>query len=110
MHTYTPPAAVVCEYTGTLLSAAEVRTKILGGDSYPVPVLCMELELDNTVHTHAHIEQNFAPGCHSQCEAAARRYKKGDHVTVHASLVDHRLVLPNVHHIQVTHQSTPALF
>lgn len=102
MHTHAQPVnTTVCEYTGVLQHPAEVRTKVVGSEGYSVPVLCMDLVLDNTVHTHTRVEQNFPAGCHSQCEAAARRYKKGDRITVHAPLADLRLVLPNASQIDV---------
>ena len=100
----------VLALTGTLLHTAQVRTKVLDGEGHAVPVLCMDLELDNALHTHVHSEQPFPADQHTQCEAIARQYKKGTRITVQAPLVGARLVLPNVTHIQVTPEPTTDLF
>ena len=111
MHTHTHPASTaLCEYTGTLLHTAQVRTKVLDGEGHAVPVLCMHLQLDNQHHNHVHVEQPFPLGQHSECEAAARRYKKDTRVTVQAPLVGAHLVLPNVTHIHIVPDPTTQLF
>jgi hypothetical protein len=96
------------EYTGTLLRAAEARTAILDGDGSTVPVLCMEVELDNAMHTHLQVEQPFPAGQFSQCQAAAHRLKRHMRVTVQAPLVGMRLVARNATHIHVHPQEQPA--
>ena len=114
MHTHTHPATTaLCEYTGTLLHNAEVRTKVLGSEGYAVPVLCCDLQLDNGTHNTVHSEQPYPAGCHSQCEAAAKRLKKGDRITVQAPLASHRLVLTNATHVRPPSEPvspTPDLF
>lgn len=102
MHTsaHIPPTAVA-EYTGTLLHSAEARTKVLDGEGHAVPVLCMDVELDNQLHTHLHSEQPYPAGHHAQCLAAAKALKKGTRVTVHAPLIGMRLVAANTTHIQI---------
>lgn len=109
MHTYVH-TATVCEYTGTLLHTAEVRTKVLAGDGQAVPVLCMDLQLDNPYTTLVHSEQPYPAGCHSLCEAAAKKLKKGMRITVQAPLAGARLVLPNVSAIQVIPEPSNDLF
>ncbi len=89
------------EYSGLLLHNAEARTVQLDYEGHCVPALCMDLELDNAVHTHMHVQQLFPIGHERQCSAAAHRFKKGMHVTVQAPLVDMRLVARNASHIHV---------
>ncbi|EYC52899.1 hypothetical protein AZ34_12015 [Hylemonella gracilis str. Niagara R] len=88
---------ITLEYSGTLLHAAEARTKQLDAEGHIAPVLCMEVELDNGMHTHMHVEQFFPLGQEEQCRAAARRHKKGERVTVQAPLVSTRLVVTASH-------------
>jgi hypothetical protein len=100
MHTSAhPPGSTLAEYTGTLLHSAQVRAAVLDGDGHSVPVLCLDVELDNALHTLMHVEQPFPPGHHAQAQAAAHRYKKGTRVTVQAPLVGLRLVAANASHI-----------
>lgn len=91
MHTSAQPAGMVMEYTGTLLKQAEARTKMIDGEGHSVPVLCMEIELDNALHTPMRIEQPFAADAAKQAHAAAHRLKKGMRVSVQAPLVSVRL-------------------
>lgn len=101
MHTSAHPAGPVMEYTGTLLRQAEARTKPLDSEGHSVPVLCMEIELDNALHTPMRIEQPFPADAAKQAHAAAHRLKKGMRVTVQAPLVGVRLVATNASHIHV---------
>lgn len=89
------------EYTGVLLHAAEARSGMADTQGHIVPVLCLDIELDNAHHTHLHVEQPFPAGHHTQAEAAAHRLKKGMRVTVQAPLVGMRLVARNAAHIHV---------
>lgn len=75
------------EYTGTLLHAGEARTKVLDGEGHAVPVLCLDVELDNALRTPMHIEQFFPLGHHAQAHAAAQRFSKGQRVTFSVPLV-----------------------
>lgn len=98
------PVCAVGEYTGTLLHGAEARTTSLDSDGHTVPVLCLDLELDNALRTHMHIEQPFPVGQHTQAHAAARKLTKGMRVTVQAPLLGLRLVAINTTHIHLHHQ------
>lgn len=100
-------AAAQAEYTGTLLHKAEARTAMLDHDGHAVPVLCLDIELDNTLHTHMRVEQPFPLGHHAQAQAAAHRLVKGTRVTVQAPLIGLRLVVSNTSHIHTHHQPTP---
>lgn len=104
MHTSAHPSQTtpqLMEYSGTLTDHAQARAKTLDHDGTTVPVLCMDIELDNALHTPMHVEQPFAVNAMAQAKAAAHRLKKGMRVTVQAPLVGHRLVACNVAHIHV---------
>lgn len=88
------------EFTGTLVHAAEARMRLLDGDQ-SVPVLCMDIELDNSLRNLLHVEQPFPPHQFKQAEAAAHRFKKGMRVTVQAPPLDLRLVARNTAHIHI---------
>lgn len=98
------------QWSGTLLHAAEARTLILDGDSHAVPVLCIDIELDNALHNVMHIEQPFPANHFKEAEAAARRLKKGMHVTVDVPPLDLRFTARNVSHIHVIPEPATDLF
>jgi hypothetical protein len=102
VHASAHPANLpLMEYSGILIHAAEARMRLLDGQSTAVPVICMDIELDNSLHNVMHVEQPFPPDHHKQAHAAAHRLKKGTHVTVQAPLLDLRLVARNAAHIHV---------
>ena len=106
MHTPAPTRLFpdpLLEWTGTLLHCAEARSKQLDAEGHVVPVLCLDLVLDNPLHNHLHVEQPFEVGAHAQCAAAAHRLLKGMRVTVQAPSVDLRIVAANTQHIHVVH-------
>ena len=92
---------MMLEYSGTLIHGAEARTRMLDGHDTAVPVLCMDIELDNSLRNRMHVEQPFPVDHYTQASAAARRLKKGMHITVHAPPMDLQLVARNVSHIAV---------
>lgn len=89
------------EFTGILLARATARVRVLDGDVNTVPVLCFDVEIEAPSRPHAHVEQPFPAGQMAQCEAAARRMRKGARVTFQAPLVGIRLVATNVSHVHV---------
>lgn len=108
MHTSAPqPSAPVLEYSGTLLHGAEARSRVPDGGTQAVPVLCLDIVLDNTLHNLMHVEQPFPPDHFKQAAAAAHRLKKGMRVTVQAPLPDLRLVARNATHIHVIKPTNP---
>jgi len=110
MHTSAHPTqdSATLAYSGTLIHAAQVRIRVLDGDMHIVPVLCMDIALDNALRTHMHVEQPYPATHHAQAAAAAHRLKKNMHVTVHAPLIDVRLQACNVSHIEVIPEPEPA--
>lgn len=88
------------EYTGTLAENAQARigTSTEGGF---VPMLCLELVLDNQYATRLHVEQPFPINQYEAARMAASRLKKGMRVTVEAPLVGLRLMARNATHVHL---------
>lgn len=94
-------APIELALTGTLTHDAEVRNRVIDGEGHMVPVICMDLKLDNAHHSQLHSEQPFPVGQHKQAHAAAQRLKKDTRVTIQAPLVGVRLVAANTTHVHV---------
>lgn len=94
-------ALPLAEYTGTLTHQAEARMRAPDAAGHQMPVLCLDIELDNAAHTPMHIEQPFDHGSIEQARAAAHRLKKGTRITVQAPLGGLRLIAANAAHIHV---------
>ena len=107
-HTHTTPQLL--QWSGTLIHAAEARTRLLDGHSTAVPVLCLDIELDNALHNVMHVEQPFPVNQHKEAEAAARRLKKGMHITVDVPPLDLRFTARNVSQIHIIPEPTNDLF
>jgi hypothetical protein len=93
--------AAVYTYTGTLLRQAESRAAICDRQGRAVPVVCFDMELDNPLKTHMHIQQPFAPGNFAGAQAAAHRLKKGTRVTVQHPSETVRIVGTAATHVHV---------
>lgn len=91
-------AQLEMEYTGVLIQPGELRMSPnhVGAS---VPTLCLFLELENPTHNTLQVYQPFGADEYAQCEAAARRHKKGMRVTVQAPLVGLVLVARNATHV-----------
>lgn len=94
-------AIALMEYTGTLIHAAQARTQVLDADGHTIPVLCLDIALDNPLHNLMHVEQPFPFDHYAQAMAAAHRLKKGMRVTVQAPPIDLRLIARNTAHIHI---------
>lgn len=87
--------------TGTLARNAEVRTKPIGHEGNPAPVLCMDIvHVGPTAHT-VHAEQVYPEPQRKQAETMAAQLRKGMRVTVHCPMAQARIALPAVTHIQI---------
>ncbi len=93
--------------SGYILQKPEVRNRPIDSEGHVVPVLCIELESDSPTRLPIHIEQPFPVDHHAQCEAAARRYRKGQHITIQAPALGLRLVVNNVEHIHADPKENP---
>jgi hypothetical protein len=73
------------------VSNAHAAFEALDGEGHTVPVIVLDVESDQR-HAHAAAHQAGLPTrAHGQAEAAARRYRKGQRVTVQASALSVRL-------------------
>ena len=106
-HSHSSPQLL--QWSGTLIHAAQARTAVLDGE-HTVPVLCMDIELDNPLRNIMHVEQPFPADQFKQAESAARRLKKGMHVTVDAPPLDLRFTARNVTHIHIIPEPATDLF
>lgn len=95
------PTRALLEYTGTLIKAAEARTRPADLEGHVVPVIHCEIELHNAQRTHLVAEQPFPANHQAQAAAAAKRLKKGTQITIQAALEDIRLFAANTAHIHV---------
>jgi hypothetical protein len=83
-------------FSGRLTRNAEAAHKIIDG-LHDVPILIMDLESDTGMHMPLHVEQPFPIGAMDQAKAAARRYRKGQHVTVQAPALSIRVAVTATH-------------
>lgn len=86
---------IATQYSGRLLRAPEVRTKVIDHEGHTVPVLCMDIESDSPARLPIHVEQPYPADQHDQAQAMARRMSKGMQVTVIAPIVGVRLMVCN---------------
>jgi hypothetical protein len=98
-------AGPVRAFSGQLLHHAEVRTA-LDEAGRTVPCIQFELASDGPAHLPIRVQQLFPHGNTFAAEAAARRYRKGAHVTVQASVLGLRLTIPAAHHIHLDQEAT----
>lgn len=85
------------EFRGVLAHHGEARFKQLAGGGPSVPVLILDIESDSGMHMPLHVEQPFPPGHMAEAQAAARRYRKGQRVTVQASARSIRMAVTATH-------------
>lgn len=95
--------ALSATFTGRLTAPGQARVRPIGVDGLSMPVLCLELVNEST-GTPIHIEQPFPAGAMPQCQAAARRFKPGQHVTVQAPVHTLRLHVGAAEHIHINHE------
>jgi hypothetical protein len=97
-----------CDLTmsGVLLQDGEARQRRLDIGGHAVPVLCLLVETESVSRGHALVEQPFPEGHGLQCEAAARRYKKGMRVSFEAPTVGIQLLVRNARHVHLLHEES----
>ena len=96
----TEPTPVI-EIQGVLTHAAEVRTKVVGDDQHPVPVLCMDIRPLSGARRSIHAEQVFTESTRGLAEAKARDLKRGARVTFKTCLTGMRITFPHVRQIAI---------
>lgn len=89
------------QLSGTLLRAAQARSAMCDSAGHVVPVLCLDVALDNAMRNRIHVEQPFPAGEHAACEAAARHYKAGMQITFTAPLASIALITRQASHIHI---------
>lgn len=96
-------AEITCdlEMTGVLLHHAEARMRQIDREGHLVPCLCLEVETESITRGRVVVEQPFPAKSIEQCEAAARRLKRGMRVTFTAPTVGIVLLARNVSHVHV---------
>jgi len=88
--------AVMLAITGELITDAEVRTKVVGLDQHPLPVLVLELRPLSGLHRIVRAEQVYTEPARKAAERLAATLKKGARVTVTTPLDDMRTYFPHV--------------
>lgn len=88
--------AVMLAITGELITDAEVRTKVVGLDQHPLPVLVLELRPLSGLHRVVRAEQVYTEPARKAAERLAATLKKGARVTVTTPLDDMRTYFPHV--------------
>lgn len=74
-------ASVILELQGRLINDAHAAQKQVDADGRFAPVLCFEVVALDGLHLPCYVEQYFPAGQDRQCEAAARRYRRGSVVS-----------------------------
>lgn len=94
---------VLITITGTLVHAAEVRTKPVGDGTQSRPVLCLDVApLNKGLRRRIHVEQIFTEATRKNAEARAAELKRGAQVTFTTALTDMRVLFPHVRSVQLT--------
>ena len=93
--------ALLTEWTGVLMADAQARSKPADDQGHMLPVLVMDVRLDNPTHNHLRVEQPFPAADITQCQAAARRFRKGQRVTVQAPLAHVHIKAEHTAHIHI---------
>ncbi|WP_447775678.1 hypothetical protein [Variovorax boronicumulans] len=88
--------AVMLIIPGVLIADAEVRTKVVGIDQHPLPVLVLELRPLSGLHRVVRAEQIYTEPARKAAERLAATLKKGTRVTVTTPLDDMRTYFPHV--------------
>ena len=98
--------ATLTEWTGVLIADAQTRYKPIDAQGQTHPVLVMHVRLDNLNHNHLRVEQPFQQSQNAQCQAAARRYRKGMRVTVQAPISHVHNTAEHTAHIHIHKEET----
>ena len=94
------------ELSGVLLQDAEVRTRPMGDDNTPMPVLCLVMQTDGNCTAPVRAEQVYPAGLRSDADRAAKSMKKGMRVTVWAPIAQLRTTLGMSSRIQLHGRAT----
>lgn len=87
---------LVLEIVGVLIHAAEVRTKLVGDDQHPMPVLCMDVRPLSGLKRTIHAEQIYSEATRKAAEQKAATLKRGSRITLTTNLTGMRITFPHV--------------
>lgn len=94
------------QLSGVLLQDAEVRTRLMGDDSTPMPVLCLVMQSDGSCTAPVRAEQVYPAALRGDADHAVRSMKKGMRVTVWVPIAQLRTTLGMSTRIQVHGRAT----
>lgn len=92
------------QIVGVLIKSAEVRTKLVGEDQHPLPVLCLDVRPLSGLRRTTHVEQIFSEATRKEAEQKAATLKRGAHVTFTTTTRDMRIVYPHVQSVALNPQ------
>lgn len=95
------------QISGVLLQDAEVRTRPMGDDNTPMPVLCLVMQADGSCTAPVRAEQVYPAGLRGDAERATKTMKKGIRVTVLAPIAQLRTTLGMTSRIEVHGRARP---
>lgn len=96
------------QLSGVLLQDAEVRTRPMGDDNTPMPVLCLVMQTDGRCSAPVRAEQVYPAALRGDADRAARSMKKGMRVTVWAPIAQLRTTLGMSSRIEVHGRASQA--
>lgn len=96
------------QLSGVLLQDAEVRTRLMGEDNTPMPVLCLVMQSDGSCTAPVRAEQVYPAALRGDAGRAAKSMKKGMRVTVWAPIAQLRTTLGMSSRIQLHGRATQA--
>ena len=94
---------------GELVVDAEVRTKLVGQDHHPLPVLLLELRPLSGAQRTVHAELVYTEATRKAAESLAATLKRGMRVTVTTPLHDMRTIFPHVAGVSLLPHPTKGL-
>ena len=86
---------------GTLAEDAQVRTKAMGEDETPMPVLCLLINTNGSSKVPVRAEQTYPPSLRAAADKAAKALRRGMHVSVTAPCAHIRTTLAHCESITV---------
>lgn len=95
-------SAQLLAWSGTIVRDAQARSQAIDPQGHMVPVLIVDIRLDDAPDQNPmRLVQPFPAGQDVQCQAAARRLRKGTHITAQGPRAQVHLRQDQVLHIHV---------
>ena len=96
----------LAQFEGTLISNGEARILPADADGRYVTVLVLNVRAKSPCGNHIVVEQPFPPGADTNCQAAARRYRKGMQIQFEAPVAWLTLHARHTAHIHIVQPTT----